>query len=300
MTPWFAAQLACLGLVGADLATRAFRIRFLVVRLGGRLSLGEAFRLNLLGDAAAELTPFRMAGEPSRVGALMQCGVAAGPALLAVGAELLLSYATVAMLLVGASWTTMPAWWAAMGSSVRAVAHRVPAWGLASMPLVVWLSFRLVPRRRMPTVPRGAGIRSSLRAVAGMGSRPLAALFGLCAISIAARVGILWMLVSTVPGAPAAGTVLVGSFVLLFGQAFAPTPSGVGVVEMGMLSGAAGALGSHAIPILVYWRTYTAVIPILLAVVFAVPRFGVKPVVAMLRPRRGPTRVMAEVEPASS
>lgn len=282
----FLVHVGCVALVGADIVARAVRIRLLVCRLGGRLSLGDALRLNALGDAAAELTPFRIAGEPSRVGALLQSGVQADSALLAVGAEFVLSYAVVALLVVAASWSALPAWWSSIGPALYDAARRLPLWAVALVALVAGLSVPFLSRLGAGKLPRPAGIRSSLKALAGIGTREVAATVGLTGVNILARVGILWMLASTLPGAPAAGTVLIGSFVLLFGQAFAPTPSGLGVVEIGMLAGAAGPLGGQAVPILFYWRAYTAVLPILLALVFALPRFGYGPLTAILRLRR--------------
>ncbi len=287
-------HVACLGLVGADMVARALRIRLLVSRLGERLSFRDALRLNLLGDAAAELTPFRVAGEPSRVAALLQCGVRVDSALLSVAAELALSYAMVALLVVATSWALLPAWWSSVGPALHHAAGRVPRWALVSVSAAIVVSLRLVPQRASSLVPPLAGIRSSLRTVAGIGSRHLAVAFVLGVFNIVSRVGILWLLVSTLPGVRGAGTILVGSFVLLFGQAFMPTPSGLGVVEMGMLGGAAGSLGHRGVAVLVAWRAYTTILPILLAVVFVLPRFGVRPVMDLLGRRRPFTRLDQE------
>ncbi len=294
------AHVACAGLVGVDMLARALRVRLVVSRLGGPLSLGDAVRLNLLGDAAAEVTPFRMAGEPARLGALLRAGVPTRSALMAVGAEFALTYAVVVLLVTAASWTTLPAWWSSIGPALYRAAVHVPVWGVALLALAITLSFPLVSRLRRvtTTLPRPAGLRSSLQALAGIGSRGVVAVLALTAVNMSARVGILWMLASTLPASPAAGSVLVGSFLLLFGQAFSPTPSGLGVVEMGIMGGAAGPFGGHAVSILLYWRAYTAILPILLAVAFALPRFGAAPVMAMLGFRRG-AKPLAETAQAS-
>lgn len=291
-------HLACLTLVGVDMTARAVRIRVLVKGLGARLSLADALRLNLLGDAAAELTPFRAGGEPARVGGLLQSRVPAETAVLAVGAELALSYGLVALLVAAASWNALPAWWSSIAPALQRIVGVVPLGLLALVgAAIAWAIVRRRPRDHGGNV-RLVGVGSSLAALFRIPRRSIATVFALGAPNTLARLGILWMLAATVPGAPPASTILVGSFVLLFGQAFAPTPSGLGVVEMGMLGGAAGPLGPHAVSILLYWRTYTAVLPIGLAVIFALPRFGVGPLVAVLGlRRRRPGPIAAVVGP---
>ncbi len=292
----FPVHLACAALVAGDMLARALRIRLLVTRVGAQLSFRDALRLNLLGDAAAELTPFRIAGEPARAGALLQAGITTEAALLAVGAEFALTYAIVALFVVAASWATLPAWWSSIRPVLYHAVSHVPVSVAALLAVAVLFSVRMASRLRTATnLPRLGGIQSSLRTLAGVRSRHLAALAGLSLINIAARVGILLILVASLPGARAAGTIIVGSFLLLFGQAFAPTPSGLGVVELGMLGGAAGPLGGHGLSILVYWRVYTAVVPIILAAVFAVPRFGAAPMFRLLRSHRTAVPVSASV-----
>lgn len=294
-------HLACAALVGADMIARALRIRLLVTRLGARLSLADAIRLNLLGDAAAELTPFRIAGEPSRVAALLQAGVRSDPALLAVGAEFALSYAVVGLLIIASAWATVPAWWSSIGPRLHHAVSSIPVWAVPPIALALGISFPLMRRLRVPAhFPRPAGIQSSLRAIARIGARDVAAIFALSGINTAARVGILWVLASALPGAPAAGAVLVGSFILLFGQAFAPTPSGLGVVDAGVLYGAAGGFGEHSVSVLVYWRAYTAILPIALAAAFALPRFGARPLAALLGRRRARRSIPDGVEQAAA
>jgi uncharacterized membrane protein YbhN (UPF0104 family) len=290
------AHLVCLALVATDIAARTMRLRLLLRHLGGRVSWSNAVRVNLLGDAAAELTPFRMAGEPSRFVALLRSSVRAEAALLTIGAELALSYAFVAVLVITVSWAVLPEWWSSIGPAWHHLWDRTPAWAIVLLPLALGLLVAVVSRPRgAGELPRALGIRPSVGALRAIGPRIIAAFSALTAVNIASRVGVLWVLASMLPNPPGSATVLVGSFLLLFGQAFAPTPSGIGVVEMGVLGGAAGAFGSHAGSILIYWRTYTAVLPILLATVFALPRFGVAPLMTMFKRGRSAAATTDEV-----
>jgi hypothetical protein len=52
-----------LALLGVDTLVRAWRIQLAVWTAGGRLSFSDAFRLNLYGEAASQLTPNRLGGE---------------------------------------------------------------------------------------------------------------------------------------------------------------------------------------------------------------------------------------------
>jgi len=61
---------------------------------------------------------------------------------------------------------------------------------------------------------------------------------------------------------------------LLYSQLFLPTPSGAGVVDLGLLAGAAGDVGPGEVELLVWWRFYTSVVGILLGGWAAVRVFG--------------------------
>jgi uncharacterized membrane protein YbhN (UPF0104 family) len=76
------------------------------------------------------------------------------------------------------------------------------------------------------------------------------------------------------PGPPAPGPVIFGSFALLYSQMVLPTPSGAGVVELGFLGGAAGELGDGQGWILLAWRFYTNGIGALLGVWLAARIYG--------------------------
>src|SRR5438093_3599895 len=67
-------HLLALGLLGVDCLVRAWRIQLAVWTAGGRLSFNDAFRLNLYGEAASQLTPNRLGGEPARLLGLLPVG----------------------------------------------------------------------------------------------------------------------------------------------------------------------------------------------------------------------------------
>src|SRR2546426_4085081 len=80
-------HLLALGLLGVDCLVRAWRIQLAVWTAGGRLSFSDAFRLNLYGEAASQLTPNRLGGEPARFLGLAEAGLRPVTALVAIGVE---------------------------------------------------------------------------------------------------------------------------------------------------------------------------------------------------------------------
>src|SRR2546428_8249177 len=80
-------HLLALALLGVDCLVRAWRIQLAVWTAGGRLSFDDAFRLNLYGEAASQLTPNRLGGEPARFLGLAEAGLRPVTALVAIGVE---------------------------------------------------------------------------------------------------------------------------------------------------------------------------------------------------------------------
>src|SRR6266513_2509964 len=80
-------HLLALALLGVDCLVRAWRIQLSVWTAGRRLSFGEAFRLNLYGEAASQLTPNRLGGEPARFLGLAEARLRPVTALVAIGVE---------------------------------------------------------------------------------------------------------------------------------------------------------------------------------------------------------------------
>jgi uncharacterized membrane protein YbhN (UPF0104 family) len=82
----------------------------------------------------------------------------------------------------------------------------------------------------------------------------------LTAVSMAARTAILPILVANHPGIDV-GSVIPGSFALLFGQLALPTPAGAGGVELGFVGGFAGAMSARDLAaLLIAWRAYTLIL----------------------------------------
>src|SRR3989440_12818583 len=80
-------HLLALALLGVDCLARAWRIQLATWTAGGRLSFGDAFRLNLYGEAASQLTPNRLGGEPARFLGLTEAGLRPVTAIVAIGVE---------------------------------------------------------------------------------------------------------------------------------------------------------------------------------------------------------------------
>src|SRR5260370_7776248 len=80
-------HVLALALLGVDCLVRAWRIQLAVWTAGGRLSFRDAFRLNLYGEAASQLTPNRLGGEPARFLGLHEAGLRPVTAIVAIGVE---------------------------------------------------------------------------------------------------------------------------------------------------------------------------------------------------------------------
>src|SRR3989442_13380846 len=80
-------HLLALGLLALDCVVRAWRIQLAAWTAGGRLAFHDAFRLNLYGEAASQLTPNRLGGEPARFLGLTESGLRPGTGLVAIGVE---------------------------------------------------------------------------------------------------------------------------------------------------------------------------------------------------------------------
>src|SRR5438034_9161705 len=76
-----------LALLALDSLFRAWRIQLAAWTAGGRLSFADAFRLNLYGEAASQLTPNRLGGEPARFLGLFEAGLRPVTAIVALGVE---------------------------------------------------------------------------------------------------------------------------------------------------------------------------------------------------------------------
>src|SRR2546429_9336572 len=80
-------HLLALALLALDCLVRAWRIQLATWTAGARLSFSDALRLNLYGEAASQLTPNRLGGEPARFPGITEAGLRPGTGLGAIGAE---------------------------------------------------------------------------------------------------------------------------------------------------------------------------------------------------------------------
>src|SRR2546428_680855 len=94
-------HLLALALLGGDCVARAWRIQPAPWTAGGRLSFSHAFRLNLYGEAASQLTPNRLGGEPARFLGLNEARLRPVTGIVAIGVEVACEWPV--FLLVGAA-----------------------------------------------------------------------------------------------------------------------------------------------------------------------------------------------------
>lgn len=267
------ANLACLGMFALDTVVRALRIRVLVRGTGEALRFRQAVEANLVGDAASAVTPFRFGGEPGRLGILLGHRVPAPAALAAAGAEVVVTWPVLAAAGLLLAWGFAPGWWREAGPGLVGALRGGWPWVVAVLAATV--AAALLARRRLAR--RGRLGRSLARFRVYLRRMPPGALAVAAALSvanIALRVGVLVVLALSLAERPALGTLVFGSFVLVYGQLLLPTPAGAGPVELGFLAGAAGGFAGKAVPLLVAWRFHTLVLGAALGAGLAFRRFG--------------------------
>lgn len=254
-------HLACFVLMALDLWSRTVRIRLVLGGAGTAISLRDAFALTSFGDAAAALTPWRMAGEPARVLGARHAGVELAPIAATLAAETVMVYglATVAGFALAIGYGAD--WWSALrrsdiGSGLTIGLVLLVAGSLIALPLLA-ASGRSSGRLRRA----GEWIASAVSAARRIPRRVLLECFALCIVSLVARVALLPMIISALPGRPPLGVATLASFTLLHGQIAMPTPSGAGPVELLFLEGGTG-VGDGAGRALATWRIYTTVLPV--------------------------------------
>ncbi len=282
-----AVHLACVALLLVDFAARTWRTRWFLAALGHPLGVRDVFVQSALGEAASSLTPLRVGGELSRVWAMREAGVPARAATVCVATELAATTPVIALAggLLGV--TVGREWWADAGPGlVRSLAGGWP-WiaAVAAASAVAWAAVR----RLAPSAAHAFGreLREARAHAGDIPARAYAASVPLTLVNVAARVAVLPILSVALPDPPPLAATVVGSFALLYAQAFLPTPAGAGAVELGFLGGAAGELGAAEAELLVLWRFYTTVLGSALGVVLAVAHFRWAIVPAGVRRRLG-------------
>ncbi|MEO8295345.1 MAG: lysylphosphatidylglycerol synthase transmembrane domain-containing protein [Gemmatimonadota bacterium] len=285
MTP-LAAHATCTLLVITDFVVRALRIKWLTKGVGYRLSFRDAFSVNALGDAASAVSPLRIAGEPARLGAMLRAGVPATAAFVTITYEVLAAWPVILLSAGILAWRYAPAWWSSVAPEMSKAAREAWPWivfvAVVTVGLWVWL------RRAVPSVAHH--VRRPLRRMLVHWRRmpwgPLLASTPLSFVNLATRVAILPVLASTLPSPPPLGSMLIGSFALLYSQLILPTPSGIGAVELGFMGGAAGNMGDQQGGILLLWRLYTTGIGVVVGLILGVRIFGWQAIRNLIRPPR--------------
>jgi uncharacterized membrane protein YbhN (UPF0104 family) len=257
-----AVHFLCVVCLLVDGAARAWRLRILVRALGGSVAFRAALGANLVEDAAAALTPWRLGGIPARIAILRRDGVGTGTALVVGIAESTLTYPLVILNAVWVIVAFAPDWRRTIGPQVARSTVSAGTWLALALVLglVVWLILRRLLPRHHDSARRT--LLTAWREARRAGPLVLGWSVFLTFASMAARVAILPILTRTLVPSPPLEAVTLSSFALLYGQLLLPTPSGAGAVELGFLSGGAGAVGAIATRLLLAWRFYTALVAI--------------------------------------
>lgn len=292
---WLACSL-CAALVAVDLLARAVRLRCFMRGAGVRLRLPAVLVAILFGDAAGAVTPMRLGGEPARWLGLMSAGVPAGVGVAVLAVEMVSYLSIVAISGAAAAWLLGAGWWAEVGPRLAARAGEALPWILAvvAASVAVWAWARRRPAGR----PARAASAPAAAAARGALGWPLLVAVPLTLVSIAARLAILPLLAQTLPDPPPAGVLVLGSFALIYGQLFFPTPGGAGAVELLASAGTAGELGGSAGSVFLAWRAISTGLPVVLGIGLAVRVYGAAAVRRALRGERPPDVAAVEAPTA--
>jgi uncharacterized membrane protein YbhN (UPF0104 family) len=261
------AHLLCLSLFAIDHLARAWRIQVLARGLHNRARFIDALTLNAASDATSSITPLKIGGEPVRFGGLINAGLNVSDTIALISVEAIIEWLVVLSLGAWMGWRWGGEWWRTERRVLLPHLGRAVPWALliVGLGIATWFAFRkFLPRI---SVHVGGTLRDSLRLARRMPVWAIVVSVPLTALHIVARIVILPVIFATLAEPPAFGTVVVGSFALLYGQNFVPTPSGAGAVELGFLNGAAGYVGPEASALLLMWRFYTTLLGIALGVV---------------------------------
>src|SRR5881296_634966 len=266
-------HLLALALLAVDCVVRAWRIQLAVWTAGGRLSFADAFRLNLYGEAASQLTPNRLGGEPARFLGLNEARVRPVTGIVAIGVEVACEWPV--FLIVGAALFAyyVPDWRDAAHTWLRR--HRAGELvTIEIIALVVLLTIYLLQRLALSGMIRHrvrrqwrvawAHVRRAPWWVLGVGAL-------LTVVSVAARALILPALAWEMRVRPPFTQMFFGALALLHAPLVVPLPSGGGGLEVAFLNGFAGEFGTRQVTMLLLWRFYTAVLLTVLGV-FALVR----------------------------
>jgi uncharacterized membrane protein YbhN (UPF0104 family) len=274
-----------LALLALDCLTRAWRIQLAAWTAGGRLGFNDAFRLNLYGEAASQLTPNRLGGEPARFLGLAESGLRPVTSLVAIGVEVACEWPVFLVAAATLFVYYVPDWRYAAGTWL----HRHRAGELVVIEVVALVALLLI--YLLQSLVRSGMIRHRVRrqwrvAWAHVRRAPRWALGAgalLTLVSVAARALILPALVWGMPGAPPFAIMFFGALALIHAPLVVPLPSGGGGLEVAFLNRFAGDYGPHQETVLLLWRFYTAVLLTVLGVYALVRHLGYRAAVEVLK-----------------
>lgn len=241
-------------LVLADMVFRGIRTQVLLP-----MPFRRALSVNTCADAVSAVTPGRIGGDPVRFVAWKRAGYAPSSILMVCGSEIAADAASLVLMGVVLSWVFPAVERRFMAALVRTVREGWP-WALGFAGLA-WISV-LVTRRYLPrhVVSMSGALREAWREARARSPLALAAATLLTIAALVARCAILPVLLIGVPGL-GVGQVLVGSAALVYGQQLAPTPAGIGAVELGAVAGLSGAIHPAALAtVVIIWRAYALVL----------------------------------------
>ena len=259
-----AIHASCLALLLLNLAVRTWRTQLIFHGLGRPVGFADVATANLAGDAAAALTPLRVGGIPAQVAFFQRIGTPPQVAVPTLLVESILLYPVYAVIGVGLALTAGLEWLSLLATASASAGRLLM--NVGGIFLVGWLLVlivrRLAPKRSAAV---GRSMRDGFQLVRRMGAGPALLTMPLTVLDVFTRIALLPLLAIGVASAPPADVLAIASFAMLYGQIAMPTPGGAGIVDMGLLGGAAGNLGADAGDIVFWWRMYTAGIHIVLA-----------------------------------
>ncbi len=276
MSTWLVIHASCVALALVNLVVRTWRTQVIFAGLGRPVGFWDIATANLAGDAAAALTPLRVGGIPAQVAFFQRIGVPAQVTVPTLLVESILLYPVYAVLGAALALGAGLEWLALLrGASSGAGRMVVNVGGLF---LVGWLLV-LIVRRAAPkkSAMVGRSMRDGFGLVRRMGPAPALATVPLTVLDVLTRIALLPILAMGLAGAPPADVLAIASFAMLYGQIAMPTPGGAGIVDMGLMGGAAGDLGADAGGIVLAWRVYTAGLHIALCAPFLWWRLARRP-----------------------
>lgn len=281
LLPWWA-HLAALGVVGVEVLARGLKLHWSAAAIGVRLRVGAAVRVILGGDFAAAITPGRSGAEPARFLVLAEEGLPAASIILVLFVELFLELVSLVIIVAA-----MAVVFRGSGGVIGLMVGVIGAWtvlvGIAAV--AGWYLSQRNTHGKPPDWARRLGfnagawrrVQRALRALkASLGklrtARPGALIAATLASSVhvAARLGMLVVIVRAVAPETAVAPLVLWSLVLLYGSSIAPAPGGGGAVEFSFKLAFGSLLAADVLAgSLIWWRAYSFYLYMLLGALAA-------------------------------